>query len=57
MTSKTLTTIKKENCNIYISSDEKELKYIYENTTKNVKDGFILFNNETMVCSQCMFNI
>ena len=57
MTSKTLSTIKKEDYNIYISSDEKELKYIYENTTKNVKDGFILFNNETMVYSQCIFNI
>ena len=51
MTSKTLTTIKKENYNIYISSDEKELYYIYENTTKNIKDGFILFNNETLIYS------
>ena len=57
MDSKTLRTIKKENYNIYVSSNESELKYIYENTTKNVKDGFILFNNETMVYSQCMFNI
>ena len=51
MTSKTLSTIKKEDYNIYISSDEKELKYIYENTTKNIKDGFFLFNNETMLYS------
>ena len=57
MASKTLITIKKENNNIYVSSDEKELKYIYENTTKNVKDGFILFNIKTMVYSQCIFNI
>ena len=56
MTSKTLTTIKKEIYNIYISSDEKELKYIYENTTNNVKDGFLLFNNKSRVYSQCMFN-
>jgi hypothetical protein len=52
MNSNKMMKIERKDFNIYVCSDEQELKNIYDTEPKNIKDGFVLFDEVTMVYKQ-----